>query len=60
MTADARTAPADQLTDAQRERIEDILVSLTWEEKLNQAQITFKMSLEECLEAARSGIGALF
>ena len=66
MTADARTAPAtpaapaDQLTDAQRERIEDILASLTWEEKLNQAQITFKMSLEECLEAARSGIGALF
>ena len=69
MTADARTAPAtpvaptapaDQLTDAQRERIEDILASLTWEEKLNQAQVTFKMSLEECLEAARGGIGALF
>ena len=69
MTADARialatpvvpAAPADQLTDAQRERIEDILASLTWEEKLNQAQITFKMSLEECLEATRNGIGALF
>ena len=69
MTADARTAPAtpvaptapaDQLTDAQRERIEDVLASLTWEEKLNQAQVTFKMSLEECLEAARGGIGALF
>ena len=69
MTADARTAPAtpvaptapaDQLTDAQRERIEGILASLTWEEKLNQAQVTFKMSLEECLEAARGGIGALF
>ncbi|WP_368734557.1 glycoside hydrolase family 3 protein, partial [Actinomyces sp. 186855] len=54
------TAPADQLTDAQREHIETLLASLTWEEKLNQAQITFKMSLEECLQAARSGIGALF
>lgn len=54
------TAPADQLTDAQKNRIEEILASLTWEEKLNQAQITFKMSQEECLEAARGGIGALF
>ncbi|VEG29275.1 glycoside hydrolase family 3 N-terminal domain-containing protein [Actinomyces howellii] len=54
------TAPADQLTDAQKNRIEEILASLSWEEKLNQAQITFKMSQEECLAAARGGIGALF
>ncbi len=55
-----RTAPADQLTDAQREHIDRLLARLTWEEKLNQAQITFKMSLDECLDAARTGIGALF
>lgn len=53
-------APCAQLSDAQRERIESILASLTWEEKLNQVQITFKMTQEECLDAARSGIGALF
>lgn len=62
MTTDrtTRLAPADQLTDAQRDHIEALLATLTWEEKLNQAQITFKTSLEECLTAARSGIGALF
>ncbi|WP_218957637.1 glycoside hydrolase family 3 N-terminal domain-containing protein [Actinomyces faecalis] len=53
-------SPSDQLTDSQRSRVEEILAALTWEEKLNQVQITFKMSQEECLEAARSGIGALF
>lgn len=53
-------SPAAQLTDAQRERIESILASLTWEEKLAQVQVTFKMTTEECLEAARAGIGALF
>ncbi|SDM67506.1 glycoside hydrolase family 3 N-terminal domain-containing protein [Actinomyces ruminicola] len=55
-----RPAPAAQLTDDQRERIEALLASLTWEEKLAQIQITFKMTQEECLDAARSGIGALF
>ncbi|QPL05254.1 MULTISPECIES: glycoside hydrolase family 3 N-terminal domain-containing protein [Actinomyces] len=62
MTANRTTpvAPADQLTDAQRARIEKILASLTWEEKLAQIQVTFKMTLDECLVAARSGIGALF
>ena len=54
------TAPADQLTARQRERIEKILASLTWEEKLNQIQITFATSQEACLAAARGGIGALF
>ena len=54
------TAPADQLTARQRERIEKILASLTWEEKLNQIQITFATSQEACLTAARGGIGALF
>ncbi|MDU0347268.1 glycoside hydrolase family 3 protein, partial [Actinomyces sp. MRS3W] len=53
-------APADQLTDAQRERVENILAELSWEEKLAQIQITFKMTTKECLEAARAGIGALF
>ena len=43
------TAPADQLTARQRERIEKILASLTWEEKLNQIQITFATSQEACL-----------
>lgn len=56
----APTAPADQLSDAQRSRIEELLASLTWEEKLAQIQIAFKMTQEECLQAARAGIGALF
>ena len=51
MTTDRTThvAPADQLTDAQRDHIDALLATLTWEEKLNQAQITFKTSLDECL-----------
>lgn len=49
-----------RLSPAQRERVEDLVARMGWEDKLNQIQITFKMSQEECLEAARSGIGALF
>lgn len=53
-------SPTAQLSPTQRQRVEAILASLTWEEKLNQIQVTFKMSQDECLEAARAGIGALF
>ncbi|MDO4259250.1 MAG: glycoside hydrolase family 3 N-terminal domain-containing protein [Actinomycetaceae bacterium] len=51
---------ADTLTPDQLAQIDSLIEAMTWEEKLNQIQVTFKMSQEECLEAARSGIGALF
>ena len=47
-------SPTAQLSPTQRRRVEAILASLTWEEKLNQIQVTFKMSQDECLEAARA------
>ncbi|WP_199176325.1 glycoside hydrolase family 3 N-terminal domain-containing protein [Actinomyces qiguomingii] len=53
-------APAAQLTDAQRDHIEALLARMTWEQKLAQAQVAFKMTQQDCLEAARAGIGALF
>ncbi|MCI7458088.1 glycoside hydrolase family 3 N-terminal domain-containing protein [Actinomyces urogenitalis] len=49
-----------QLLPAQRERVESLVNAMTWQEKLDQIQITFKMTQEACLEAARRGIGALF
>lgn len=41
-------------------RLDQLMDSLSWEDKLNQIQVTYKMTQEECLASARSGIGALF
>lgn len=41
-------------------RLDQLMDSLSWEDKLNQIQVTYKMSQDECLDSARGGIGALF
>ncbi len=51
---------ADQLTDAQRERVEGILSSLTWQEHLNRVQIGSLFDADDARAAAASGIGSLF
>ncbi|MBD3689733.1 glycoside hydrolase family 3 C-terminal domain-containing protein [Nanchangia anserum] len=50
----------DRLSDAQNARIDDLMARMTWEDKLNQLQVTFAMSDDEQDARAASGIGALF
>lgn len=48
------------LSAQQAARLDELMSQLTWAEKLNQIQVTYKTSLDECEDAARGGIGALF
>lgn len=48
------------LAPAHHELVENLLESLTWEQKLAQLQIAFRPRLEDAAKLVRSGIGAIF
>jgi beta-glucosidase len=48
------------LAPAHHDLVENLLESMTWEQKLAQLQIAFRPRLEDAAELVRSGIGAIF
>ena len=55
-----RIAGHDPRSETVEAAIEELLATMTWEEKLAQLQIAFRPRLEDAKDLARAGIGAVF
>lgn len=60
MATDSRFVESDDDVDSPGAFVENLLTSMTWEQKLAQLQIAYRPRLEDAKELVRAGIGAVF